>query len=123
MAVNRFVDSSDQKDCGSPEVSAALDMRNNGRWRYWLLLAIVAASVLGLDLHEPVPQDISYHEFADRRTVLGVPNFWNVISNVAFLIVGIAGLRAVRKGGTPGPLQPLYPAYAVLFLGVVFVSF
>ena len=99
-------------------------MRNKGRWRYWLLWAIVAASVLGVALHEPTPQDARYHEFADRRTVLGVPNFWNVISNVAFLIVGIAGLRAVRdKSGTPGPLQPLYPAYAVLFLGVIFVSF
>ena len=98
-------------------------MRKRGHWRYWLLWAVVAAWVLGLSLHEPVPQDIRYHEFADRRTVLGVPNFWNVISNVAFLIVGIAGLRALRKGATPGPLQPLYPAYAALFLGVIFVSF
>ena len=98
-------------------------MKNNGRWRYWVLLAIVAASVIALALHQPVPQDARYHQFADRRTLLGVPNFWNVISNAAFLVVGIAGLRALRKGDTAGPLQPLYPAYAVLFLGVIFVSF
>ncbi|MGZ8797057.1 MAG: ceramidase domain-containing protein, partial [Thermoanaerobaculia bacterium] len=87
------------------------------RWRYWLLFAVVAASVVGLALHKPIPQDASYHAFADRRTVLGVPNFWNVISNLPFLLVGIAGLRALRRGGPPGPLQPLYPAYAALFLG------
>jgi hypothetical protein len=98
-------------------------MKTDSRWRYWLLLAIVAASVLALVLHQPVPQDDRYHEFADRRTVLCVPNFWNVISNVAFLIVGIAGLRALRKAEQLGPLQPLYPAYAVLFLGVIFISF
>ncbi|MGZ5477724.1 MAG: ceramidase domain-containing protein, partial [Thermoanaerobaculia bacterium] len=93
------------------------------RWRYWLLLAVVAASVVGIALHKPIPQDATYHAFADRRTVLGVPNFWNVISNLPFLLVGIAGLRALRRGGPPGPLQPLYPAYAALFLGVILVAF
>jgi hypothetical protein len=98
-------------------------MTKNDRWRYWLLLAVVAAAFLGLAFHEPIPQEASYHEFADRRTVLGVPNSWNVISNAAFLVVGIAGLWAVRNGRWPGPRQPLYPVYAVLFLGVIFVSF
>jgi hypothetical protein len=67
-------------------------------------------------LLEPVAQDARYHDFADRRTLLGIPNFWNVISNVAFLIVGIAGLRAMRA-------QPMDRAYLVFFLGLVFVSF
>ena len=95
-------------------------MRNERRWRYWLLLAIVAAFVAGTALHKPIPQTASYHAFADRRTVLGVPNFWNVISNLPFLLVGIAGLRALRRSGPPGPL---YPAYAVFFLGVTLVAF
>lgn len=98
-------------------------MRTEGRWRYWLLLAIVATSVVAIALYEPIPQDASYHAFADRRTMLRVPNFWNVISNLPFLMVGIAGLRALRKGGLSGPRQLLYPAYAVLFLGVILVAF
>lgn len=98
-------------------------MKNEGLWRYWLLFAIVAAFIVGTALQKPIPQDASYHAFADQRTVLGVPNFWNVISNLPFLLVGIAGLRALRKGGPNRPLQPLYPAYAVLFMGVSLVAF
>jgi len=71
-------------------------------------------------LLKPVPQDRRYHDFADRRTLLGIPNFWNVISNAAFLIVGIAGLRAMHERGAAPPLDP---AYLVLFLALIFVSF
>lgn len=39
-----------------------------------------------------VPQPQSYHAFADARTLLGLPNFWNVVSNLPFLLVGVAGL-------------------------------
>jgi hypothetical protein len=30
--------------------------------------------------------------------VLGVPNFWNVVSNASFIAVGVAGLRRFRDG-------------------------
>jgi len=46
-----------------------------------------------------VKQDRRYHQFADRRTLVpGIPNTLNVVSNAAFLIVGVAGLIvAYRK--------------------------
>ncbi len=37
----------------------------------------------------PIPQPLSYHNFADHRGCLGIPNFGDVISNVPFAIVGI----------------------------------
>jgi hypothetical protein len=40
-----------------------------------------------------ISQDQSYHQFADQRNLLGVPNFWNVVSNLPFIAVGAAGLR------------------------------
>jgi Ceramidase len=40
----------------------------------------------------PIAQDQTYHSFADSRTIWGIPNFWNVVSNLPFAIVGIAGL-------------------------------
>lgn len=128
----------------------SLELRAHPDWRYWLLLAVSAAAVLGITLHAPIPQDTSYHAFADRRTLMGVPNFWNVVSNLPFLIVGIAGLRALHKGEkwrplqlvipsrgdgaetslarvtrfvTGGPRHPLYLAYATLFAGVILVCF
>src|SRR4029077_315822 len=43
-------------------------------------LSVMAASLAILALLPPIPQDPSYHQFADQRTLLGIPNFWNVIS-------------------------------------------
>ena len=50
------------------------------------LLCIAAALLL-----PAVPQSLEYHHFADRRDLLGIANFLDVISNLGFLIVGIAG--------------------------------
>jgi hypothetical protein len=46
---------------------------------------LMAASLAGLSLLPPIPQDQSYHLFADCRTVAGIPNFWNVVSNIPSL--------------------------------------
>jgi len=73
-----------------------------------VFFGLMAASLGGLLLLPPIPQDQSYHEFADQRSILGVPNFWNVVSNLPFLAVGAAGLRRFRDD----------PATVVFFLGV-----
>ncbi|HYK91250.1 MAG TPA: alkaline phytoceramidase [Acidobacteriota bacterium] len=39
-----------------------------------------------------IPQDPTYHMFADRRSMLGMPNFLDVMSNMPFLVAGIWGL-------------------------------
>jgi hypothetical protein len=70
---------------------------------------LMAVSLGGLLLLPPIPQDQSYHQFADQRTVFGIPNFWNVVSNLPFLAVGAAGLRRFRDD----------PATVVFFLGVL----
>lgn len=45
----------------------------------------------------PIAQDPRYHAFADGRTLHGVPNFWNVISNVPFFIAALYGIKALRS--------------------------
>ena len=42
------------------------------------------AGLLCLWLAGPVPQDPAYHCFADGRPLLGIPNFWNVLTNLPF---------------------------------------
>ena len=69
---------------------------------------LAVASLAGLLLLPPVPQDQGYHQFADERTIFGIPSFWNVVSNLPFLAVGAAGLRRFRDD----------PATVVFFLGV-----
>jgi hypothetical protein len=40
-----------------------------------------------------------YHEFADGRTIWGIPNALDVLSNIPFCIVGVWGLVWLLSGG------------------------
>lgn len=61
----------------------------------WLFVAVLVA---GAWLAPPTPQPQAYHAFADNRTLLGVANALDVLSNLAFLVVGLAGLYFVLIG-------------------------
>jgi len=65
-------------------------------WRHWILLAAILAIIAGALLFPRIPQDPAYHNFADHRGLLGVPNFFDVTSNLFFLFVGLAGMRFVN---------------------------
>lgn len=57
-----------------------------------VLTAVMVLPLLCLLLLQaPIPQDKGYHIFADIRTCLGIRNFGNVASNLAFLLVGVIG--------------------------------
>ena len=66
----------------------------------WLLLAVaIVLAIIALFL-PPIPQPLSYHNFADHRGWLGIPNFGDVVSNVPFAIVGLCGLIFLSKPRT-----------------------
>ena len=45
-----------------------------------------------------LPQKESYHDFADQRCLCcGVPNTFDVLSNIPFLFVGLIGLDVVNS--------------------------
>ena len=77
------------------------------------LFGLAAVSLLGLLFVPPIPQPQDYHHFADGRTLLGIPNFWNVVSNLPFILVGAWGLWRVRGD----------PSASVFFLGVFLTGF
>jgi hypothetical protein len=72
--------------------------------------------------HEPLPQPLSYHNFADQRPLLGLPHMLNVASNFPFLVVGVWGMifMASEKSRRPGAfVQPAERwAYWIYFLGL-----
>ena len=72
---------------------------------------------------DPIPQDIKYHDFADKRTIWGIPNFWDVMSNLPIFFVGIWGLIISLKHWQyrPGLTEKLMPL--VLSLGIFSASF
>lgn len=79
------------------------------------LFGLAAVSLAALLLVPPIPQSQIYHSFADRQTLLGIPNFWNVASNLPFLLVGVLGLANanVRRELSA----------TVFFLGVLLTGF
>jgi hypothetical protein len=46
------------------------------------------ASLVALLPLPPLLQDQANHQFADQRELFGIPNFWNVVSNLPFVAVG-----------------------------------
>ena len=95
--------------------------RTQPGWREAALAALLLAPLFYLlFVHgAPIPQDQSYHLFADVRTFLGIPNFGDVASNALFLAVGVAGmLWSPRHAGSGARIS-----WMVFFLGVALVFF
>jgi len=106
------LDGVDQRGAGaSANLCYSVGMILSGARRnlpIFVLCGLMAASLAGLLLLLPaIPQDQSYHLFADCRAVAGIPNFWNVVSNIPFIAIGAAGLWRFRDD----------PTTIVLFLG------
>lgn len=97
----------------------------NGRLRLALLTIVALASALlcFAIVPSPIPQDPSYHRFADRRAWLGIPNAWNVLSNTPFLLVGAIALLYWRRmrdrvAATDRFLPPLMFATGTILTGI-----
>jgi hypothetical protein len=93
--------------------------------RRGLILAscFVAGVIVALP---PIPQDLEYHAFADQRTVFGVRNALNVLSNVPFFAVGIAGLIVLRRtaASISPPMERWHVrSYTALFIGLALTAF
>jgi len=82
--------------------------------------AAAALVVAGVFLFvPPVHQDPAFHQFADRRTLLGIPNALDVLSNLPFVVVGWMGLAAVRdRRAAFGDAWERWP-WIVLFAAVI----
>lgn len=77
--------------------------------------------LLSLPLWRPLHQSLAYHHFHDARALLGIPNIWNVISNLPFLVVGATALLWLARGRHRLP-PPLARCYRVLFTGVAMTA-
>ncbi len=76
---------------------------------------------VGMFLISPIPQNPSYHLFVDTRTILSVPNFGDVMSNLAFLYVGVMGINKLLQGKLK-IIEDFKSAYLILFVGIALVA-
>ena len=88
------------------------------------LLLTVAGIVATIALVLPaIPQPLSYHNFADHRSWLGIPNFGDFASNLPFAVVGFWGLIVLFVSHTASFVdsRERWP-YAVLFAGLILTA-
>lgn len=88
-----------------------------------LLAALSLPAVAALAFVDAVPQDPCYHNFADQRTIWGIPHFWNVVSNLPFVIVGLLGLNTIRGLDGERLLPSTRLACRLFFLGIMLIGF
>jgi hypothetical protein len=88
-------------------------------WRAVILILIALISLLAILLLPPIAQHPAYHDFADARTLFGLPNAVNVLSNFPFLVLGVLGIALHLRGRTSGTSL----AWMVFFVGVLLTCF
>jgi hypothetical protein len=86
------------------------------RLGYILLGIIGIIAILGFAMSSPIEQNEDYHNFSDTLTIGGILNFWNVISNFPFLIVGLFGIFRLKK------MDRVNLQFLTFFIGVSFVA-
>jgi len=88
------------------------------------VLVLITFLILGgvLIFVDPIPQWLEYHDFADGRDFLGIPNAHNVISNIGFFIIGAWGSLFVLSRSGKTVTGRLSVMYLVLFVGVLLTA-
>ena len=65
------------------------------------LTLLTSITIIGIAIvfsMNPIAQSIDYHNFIDSKTIFNIPNFYNVISNFGFILLGCFGFtKAITK--------------------------
>lgn len=100
--------------------------RKDRRWRTALLIGISVPLLAAALLSPAIPQPAEYHDFVDQRHLAGIPHFWNVISNLPFAIIGLAGcVWLVRRSAQSSAFGERWEraAYFTFFFGEFLTCF
>jgi hypothetical protein len=88
-----------------------------------LLSILLFLCGVALFLQKPIAQTLDYHNFIDNRMLFGIPNFWNVVSNLPFFFIGCYGLRDTAKYWSMRPSLTIRSLSLVLNIGILATSF
>jgi hypothetical protein len=99
-------------------IERARSLSASARWSS--LAAVCLLGLVLMALLPPIPQPLEYHNFADQRTMAGIPHAWDVFSNLAFLLSGSLGLWFVVRARTLDAGTRF--AFGALFFGLVLTS-
>lgn len=89
---------------------------------YFLLLSVLLIILYTLVYVPAIPQDSSYHNFADQRAVLGISNAFNVLSNFPYLVFGMMGVYQYWQAPKLALISSIQRLYLLFYVGVVLVA-
>jgi hypothetical protein len=89
---------------------------------HWLPAAVVGVAAVSLIAYGPIAQFPDYHDFADRRMLLGIPNADDVLSNVGFAVIGVWGLARLLPRRSHPNLAPGWPGWFVFLASLVLTA-
>jgi hypothetical protein len=58
----------------------------------WIFIVLALFAIICVFSSSPIYDGADVNFYADQRSFLGIPNFYNVISTILFLILGLMGL-------------------------------
>ena len=93
------------------------------RNRHLMVIAFTVLCLLAALLLPAMAQPVAYHDFADHRKMFGVPNFLDTVSNLGFLVAGLAGLSVVFRPRTCFEFNEERWPYAIFFAGMLLTAF
>jgi hypothetical protein len=96
---------------------------NKKKTGYFLIIFTAILALAGILSRDPIAQDVSYHLFVDTREIWSIPNFWNVVSNLPFVLVGLLGLYKLKFPDKLKVIDDTSIAYILLFFGTFLVGF
>jgi hypothetical protein len=85
-----------------------------------MILSLIA--IIAIFWQDPIAQDQNYHAFYDHKNMLGIANFWNVVSNLPFLFAGLWGLQWIMTANDSCCLVELRLLYIIFFIGISLVA-
>jgi len=87
-------------------------------WKIAFLLLLLLASLMSLLSLAPITQSSIYHLFADSRQYFLIKNFFDVFSNLPFLVIGVYGYLYCRRSTKSANNN----AWMMMFLGIALVG-
>lgn len=91
---------------------------NKTKEKVTALVLLLLIGCIGITFVPPFCQDVNYHYFADWLPLFFIPNFWNVVTNLPFLIIGSLGMLFVAFKANDRITKALKPCYFIFFFGI-----
>lgn len=86
------------------------------------LILTLSACLLML-WHGPIAQPPHYHDFADQRTLFGIPHALDVFSNLGFALLGLWGLWQTRDQAHHPHLAHGLAGYRLMWFALLLTAF